>query len=194
MKKFVVVILLLLFSSAAYAESFVAVKVGSTQYVKEKDSIYEGSHIYNKSESYGFILGTIKNNWIRRLDISRERTGVEFVSKFPLPYDGVRIISYPITISIGRKVGIFYGLVGAGYMLNSADVWQYPEYPFDAKMNNSICGSAIVGLSKDIIKNLYIFAEARYLYSKAEVEIAGYDSFTEDLSNVSGYAGLGIKF
>ena len=188
------ILLILSFTTLTYAENFIGLKLGQTKYVSEKDSIYQGSHIYEGNEAFGVVLGHKNNNWIYRLDIEKFRTGVEFSNTFPTSYDGVRINQYPVILSLGRQFGIFYGLLGAGYIINDADIWNYPETPFEAKMNNSPCLALTLGLEADITKKLYGFIEGRYIYSKADVEVSGFDSFTEDLSNTTLWFGLGRKF
>lgn len=194
MKKIIVMLMVVFFATSVFAENFIAIKGGYVKYNKEADSIYEGSHIYYPSTSYGIVLGNEKNNWITRLDISKERTGVEFENEFPVCYDGFRLNSYPVTVQFGRKFNPFYILVGGGIMINDADIWQYPSSPFDAKMDNSLCGVATLGIEKSLWKGLYVFGEGRYLYSKVKVDVKEYSSFKEDLSNVSIWGGLGVKF
>lgn len=192
MKKLIVIVALVFFATTALAENFIAVKGGYVKYNKEADSIYEGSHIYYPATGYGIILGNEKDDWITRLDISRERTGVEFSNAFPIAYDGFRLNSFPITLQFGKKFNNFYALLGGGIMFNDADIWEYAPSPFNAKMNNSICGVATIGYKTS--GKVFGFIEGRYLYAKSKVNIAGYDSFTEDLSNLSAWAGIGVKF
>ncbi len=195
MKKILPLALCIIFiAQIVQAENFIGVKVGKTKYIKEADSIYPGSHIYEGNEIYGIVLGNKKDDWITRLDIEKFRTGVEFSNTFPTSYDGVKIYQYPIIISLGRQWGMFYGLLGAGFIINDADVWAYPENPFDAKMQNSPCAALTLGLQKSITKNTYGFIEGQYIYSKARVDIKGYNSFTEDVSSITAWAGLGYKF
>ena len=195
MKKTILLALCIVFiAQVVQAENFIGVKFGKAQYIKEKDSIWEGSHIYEGNETYGVVLGNKKDGWITRLDIERFRTGVELTHAMPLAYDGVKIYQYPIIISLGRQVGWFYWLVGGGFIVNKAEFWKYDPYPFDAKMQNSPCAALTLGLQKDITKNTYGFIEGQYIYSKARVDVKGYNSFTEDVSSITAWAGLGYKF
>ena len=195
MKKIILLTLCVLFiAQAVNAENFISVKFGQAQYKEEKDSQWEGSHIYEGNEVYGLVIGYKKDNWIYRLDIEKFRTGTELSNTFPIAYDGVRINQYPIILSIGRSLGMFYGLIGAGYIINDAEFWQYAPYPFDAKMNNSPCLALTLGIEKNITKNLYGFLEGQYIYSKATVKIQEYSSFKEDISNLITWLGLGWKF
>lgn len=195
MKKLIPIFLCVMFlTQMGYAENFIGVKFGKAQYKEEKDSIYPGSHIYEGNETYGIVLGHKKDGWITRLDIEKFRTGVELTHAFPIAYDGVKIHQYPIILSFGRQIGMFYGLLGAGYIINDADFWEYPSDLFSAKMENSPCVALTLGAEKNLTKNIYGFIEGQYIYSKADVEVKGYESFTEDISNVTAWLGLGWKF
>ena len=195
MKRIFAVVLLLVFMiQLCYAENFIGMKMGKTQYTEEKDSVYPGSHVYEGNETYGVILGYKKNSWITRLDIEKFRTGSEFSHDFPIAYDGVKINQYLIILSFGRQIDMFYGLLGAGYIVNDAEFWEYTSTPFDAKMNNSPCLALTLGIEKNVAKDIYVFVEGQYTYSKTKVETQGYNSFTEDVSNVTGWTGLGWRF
>lgn len=199
MKKIIVYLIsiLLLCSTSAIAENFIAIKYGHVKYISEKESIYEGSHIYYPTDAFGFIFGKEKKNWIMRLDISKERTGSEFKNDFPLAYDGFRVNTYPITFQLGKKLSRsipFYLLAGVGIMINDADIWQYDAYPFKAKMDNSFCVVATIGFEKKLTKTVYLFLEGRYLYSKADVQIEGCNSIKENLSNNSVWFGICKKW
>jgi len=201
MKKTAILLLALIFvwATVADAENFAAVKYGHVIYAQEADSAWEGSHLYYPADAFGIMIGTENNRWIARLDASRERTGVEFQHNLGVAYDGVRINMMPVTIQFGRRFGdkartSAYLLAGAGIMINKADIWKYKPTPFEGRMDNSPCAVATLGIEKQLTKHLYAFAEGRYLYSKARVEISGYNSFTEDISSTSVWGGLGWKW
>jgi len=189
----------LLWCTSAFAENFVAVKYGHVKYVKEAISEWEwdGSHIYYPADAFGIAIGREKNGWITRLDVSKERTGVEFQHALGIAYDGCKINTYPVTLQFGKKINTWlpvYLLAGGGVVINDAEFWQYDPYPFNGKMYNSWCAVATLGVEKNLTKHIYVFAEARYLYSKARVKVEGYSSFKEDLSSNSIWAGLGYKW
>ena len=135
------------------------------------------------------------DEWIYRSDIERLETGNTFSQEIGIAYEKVDFTITPITFQMGKFIWKkLYLLGGVAYLINEIVVEKYPPYPFNEDIDNSWGLVGTLGYDFMITKQLYLFLETRYLYSKANIYVNNNKVYRENLSNLEGSIGVGFKF
>lgn len=178
----------------AYAETAVAIKQGYTVYDENRESKYPGNNVFDSEfTKLGGFLRYTKDGFIYRLDIDGLKTGNTFSHHLPIPYEQVDMEFNPVIFSIGRSFWNFYGLLGAGYSFNSAEIEGYSAYPISCDLKNSLAFTGTIGYEQPI-GDWFTFGEFRYMHSETDVIINGSKVFTEDISNKEFCVGVGYEW